>query len=88
MGMAIAKDVRAVARSTLQAPPETTTVDYDPSAEIELPRDELIWPINPSMDVDIYSGIVMPMDWEHVDSGYASSNLVNIADPEFWPRQS
>lgn len=88
MGKAIAKDVRAVARSTLQAPPETATVDYDPSAEIELPRYELIWPINPSMDVDIYSGIVMPMDWEHVDSGYASSNLVNIADPKLWPRQS
>ena len=63
-------------------------MDYDPSAEIEIPRDELIWPIDPSTDVDIYSGIVMPMDWEHVNSGYACSNLVYAADPKLWTRQS
>lgn len=77
LGKSMAKDVRAVARSVLYIPPSTTTVEQDPSAEIEIPRDELIWPIDPAADVDIYSGLVMPMDWEHVSSGYASSALVH-----------
>lgn len=84
LGKAIAKEVRLIARTMLQGPADTTTVEYDPSTEIEIPRDELIWPVNPSADVDIYSGIVMPMDWEHVNTGYASSALVHAADPAFW----
>ena len=79
LGKAMAKDVRAVARSTLYVPSSTTTVEHDPSAEIEVPRDELIWPVDPSANVDIYSGIVLPMDWEHASSGYASSALVGAA---------
>lgn len=87
-GKAIAKDLRAVARSTLKAPSETSSVEYDPSVEIEIPRDELIWPIDPSADVDIYSGIVMPLDWEHASSGYVASHLVDAAGPKFWHPQS
>ncbi|KAF3005117.1 hypothetical protein E8E13_010196 [Curvularia kusanoi] len=87
-GKAMAKDVRTVARSTLKAPSETSSVEYDPSAEIEIPRDDLIWPIDPSADVDIYSGIVMPLDWEQASSGYAASHMVEAADPKFWRQQS
>jgi hypothetical protein len=77
LGKAMAKDVRAVARSTLSVLPSKVVVEPDPTVEIELPRDELIWPVDPSAQVDIYSGIVMPVDWEMVSSGtgsYASSN--------------
>lgn len=84
LGKAMAKDLRAVARSALYTEPSTMTVEQDPSAEIEIPRDELIWPVDPSADVDIYSGIVMPMDWEHMSVGYASSALVHATDPQFW----
>ncbi|KAJ4983331.1 C6 transcription factor [Stagonosporopsis vannaccii] len=79
LGKSMAKDVRAIARSVLYIPSSITTVEQNISAEIEIPRDELIWPINPSADVDIYSGLVMPMDWEHATSGYASSALVHAA---------
>ncbi|KAF3047399.1 hypothetical protein E8E12_003221 [Didymella heteroderae] len=54
----------------------------DSTDEIEVPRDELIWPVDPSANVDIYSGLVLPMDWEQVTighSGYASSALVSAA---------
>lgn len=77
LGKAMAKDVRAVARSTLSVPPSTVIVEPEPTAEIEIPRDELIWPIDPSVQIDIYSGIVLPVDWETVSSGtgsYASSS--------------
>ena len=77
LAKAMAKDVRAVARSTLPVPSSTMTVESDPTAEIQLPRDELIWPVDPSAGIDIYSGLVLPMDWEMVSSctgGYASSN--------------
>lgn len=76
LAKAMAKDVRAVARSTLSVPSSTMTVEPDPAAEIQLPRDELIWPVDPSAGIDIYSGLVLPMDWEMVSSctgGYASS---------------
>lgn len=79
LGKSMARDVRAVARSVLYIPPSITTVEQDPPAETEIPRDELIWPIDPSVDVDIYSGLVMPMDWEQVASGYASSALISTA---------
>lgn len=76
LGKAMAKDVRAVARATLSVPSRTVAVEYDSSVEIEIPRDEVIWPVDPSARIDIYSGIVLPMDWETVSSstgGYASS---------------
>ncbi len=75
----MAKDVRAVARSVLYVQPSTATMEIDSSAEIEIPRDELIWPVDPSAGVNIYSGIVMPVDWEQATSGYTSSALVNTA---------
>ena len=79
VGKAMAKDVRAVARSVLSVPSNMPSVQQESADEIEIPRYELIWPVNPSEHVDIYSGLVLPMDWEQVtigDSGYASSALI------------
>ncbi|KAH6637790.1 Quinolinate phosphoribosyl transferase [Boeremia exigua] len=84
-GKAMAKDVRAIARSILYMPPSVTTVGCDPSAEIEIPRDELIWPVDPSAGVDIYSGIVMPVDWDQMTSGYSSSAPVDFDAAVFQP---
>jgi hypothetical protein len=82
LGKAMAKDVRAVARSVLSVPSGMPSVQQECADELEIPRDELIWPVDPSAHVDIYSGLVLPMDWEQVtigDSGYASSALVSAA---------
>jgi hypothetical protein len=79
LGKAMAKDVRAVARSVLTVPSSMSTVQQESTGEIEVPRDELIWPLDPSANVDIYSGLILPMDWEQVSSGYASSALVPTA---------
>lgn len=62
----MARDVRYVARSTLSGTAQvthTTATEPDPTAEIEIPRDELIWPINPSAQIDIYSGLILP-EWD------------------------
>lgn len=82
LGKAMAKDVRAVARSTLSAPSSTVStvsMEPQPTDEIEVPRDELIWPVDPSASIDIYSGLVLPADWETSRSGYCSSALVTAA---------
>lgn len=82
LGKAMAKEVRAIARSTLSVPPSVTAVEAGPTVEIDLPRDELIWPIDPSAGIDIYSGIVLPVEWETLSSGtggYASSNSPGAA---------
>lgn len=79
LGKAMAEDVRAVARSVLSVPSSVSMVQQESTDEIEVPRDELIWPVDPSVNVDIYSGLVLPMDWEQVSSGYASSALVSAA---------
>jgi hypothetical protein len=82
LGKAMAKDVRAVARSVLSVPSGMPSVQQECADELEIPRDELIWPVDPSAHVDIYCGLVLPMDWEQVtigDSGYASSALVSAA---------
>lgn len=81
LGKAMAKDIRAVARSVLVVPPSMSTVQQESTDEIEISRDELIWPIDPSVDVDIYSGLVLPMNWEHFSSGYTSSALVQTSHP-------
>ncbi|KAF1928815.1 nicotinate-nucleotide diphosphorylase [Didymella exigua CBS 183.55] len=75
LGKAMAKDVRAVAHSVFSTPSSMFTVQQELTDEIEVLRDELIWPIDPSANVDIYSGLVLPMDWEQVISGYASSSM-------------
>ncbi|KAJ4404004.1 hypothetical protein N0V91_006113 [Didymella pomorum] len=82
VGKAMAKDVRAVARSVVSEPSSLPLEQQESIDEVEIPRDELIWPVDPSANVDIYSGLVLPMDWEQITighSGYASSALIPAA---------
>lgn len=82
VGKAMAKDVRAVARSVVSEPSSLPLEQQESIDEVEIPRDELIWPVDPSANVDIYSGLVLPMDWEQITighSGYASSALISAA---------
>jgi hypothetical protein len=61
LGKKMAKEVRAIARSNLANTPtaqSSVAMDLGPAAEIEVPRDDLLWPIDPSAQIDIYSGIV------------------------------
>jgi hypothetical protein len=75
LGKAMAKDVRTVARSTLSVLSSAMTMESSSPTGIDIPRDELIWPIDPSAEINIYSGIVLPMDWGHSNSSHASSAL-------------
>lgn len=82
LGMKMAKEVRAIARSNLAGTcvQHTVSVDMEPAvAEIDFPRDDLGWPVDPSAQIDIYSGIVLPIDWDTTPFSYpslASSELV------------
>lgn len=58
LGKQMATEVRAIARPTMSSTATTTEADTGPAATIEMPRDELIWPVDPSAQIDIYSGIV------------------------------
>ncbi|KAF2470365.1 uncharacterized protein BDR25DRAFT_287260 [Lindgomyces ingoldianus] len=58
----MARDIRFIARRTLSIPQRNHSAEVEGTAETEIPRDDLIWPINPSTQIDMYSGIVLPMD--------------------------
>jgi len=60
----MAKEVRFVARRMLTGPLSSSEVQSGPVAEIEMPRDEVIWPIDPSVQVDIYAGLTFPLSWD------------------------
>jgi hypothetical protein len=79
LGKAMAKDVRAVARSALSVTSSSVTAEPDTTAEIEIPRDEIIWPVDPSAEIDIYSSIVSPTIWEHSSFDHASSAMRHAA---------
>lgn len=66
LGKQMAQEVRVIARSSRPDSLATVLADVGPEATMDLPRDELIWPIDPSAQIDIYSGIV---------SSYASVGL-------------
>ncbi|KAH7138147.1 Quinolinate phosphoribosyl transferase [Dendryphion nanum] len=71
----MAKDLRYIARSTLAGVSQVSNAaEPDPSAIIEIPRDELIWPVDPSAQIDIYSGIVLPMGWDFPSTEFTSSS--------------
>ncbi|KAF2267636.1 hypothetical protein CC78DRAFT_63245 [Lojkania enalia] len=64
LGKKMAREVKNVARGTLSGAQKEHAINMDPDAEIEIPQDNLIWPVDTSSaHVDIYSGIVLPMDW-------------------------
>ena len=73
----MAKEVRFVARSTLNGLSRNITDSPGHTTEIELPRD-LTWPINPSVQVDIYAGMNIPIDFDMQTMGHdASASLSN-----------
>lgn len=64
----MANEVRSIARSNIIGTKTQSTVvtsmapvEMEPRDEIEVPRDDLIWPVDPSATIDIYSGIVSPL---------------------------
>ena len=64
----MARDVRYVARRTLSNVSTARGPEPDPAAEVEVPRDELIWPLHSSASIDIYSAMVLPPSWDIPDS--------------------
>lgn len=64
----MAKEVRHVARRSLVGPQSNISVEPDPALEIEIPRDDLLWPISgPLTQVNIYNGLELPslpVDWD------------------------
>ncbi|KAJ4300685.1 hypothetical protein N0V90_002773 [Kalmusia sp. IMI 367209] len=74
----MAKEVRFVARSALAGLPSTVTSQSDATAEVEIARDGIIWPIDPSAQIDIYAGITLPMDFDAQMINYASSSSSSL----------
>lgn len=80
LGKMMAREVRRIARVNLTNNQSTVAMDSVPAAEIEIPRDELIWPVSTaSTEIDIYTGITLPMDWETVNLGYSSSGTPSLS---------
>lgn len=83
---AMARDVRYVARSALSGPsrsiPPRSEVPAPASAsapaETELARNELMWPVDASAHIDIYSGITLPLDLDMPMINYASSSTSSL----------
>ena len=73
LGKMMAKEVRHIARIHLSNSQNSVVMEPGPAAEIDLPRDELIWPVDPSAQIDIYSGLMLPVDWNTTNFGYSSS---------------
>jgi len=71
------RDVKRVARRTLVSPTRSR-LDMDPNGVIEIPRDDLIWPVevgDSASQIDIYSGLVLPMN---LDISYDSQSSPSI----------
>ncbi|KAL1800354.1 hypothetical protein ACET3X_000696 [Alternaria dauci] len=75
LGKKMVKEVRAIARSCIAGAgtQNTMAMDAGPAgSEIDLARDELVCPVDPSAQIDIYSGIVIPIDWDSTSFSYPS----------------
>jgi hypothetical protein len=77
LGKLMAGQVRHIARMSLSNSQETVNMELGSMAEIDFPRDDLIWPVDPSAQIDIYSGLMLPVNWETTtfDYSFASSNI-------------
>jgi hypothetical protein len=64
LGKMMAKEVRHIARTQLSKGRNTVSVEPGPAAEVDFPRDEFIWPVDPCAQIDIYSGLMLPIDSE------------------------
>lgn len=87
----MAREVRGIARASLSD--VVDTIPMNAAAELEIPRDELTWTTGPSVQIDIYAGTVLPINWNMVTSGYSSpsssaqgSSKLSVYDaPSTWP---
>jgi hypothetical protein len=65
----MAKEVRRVARRTLAGGQNNSLADTGTNSITEIHREDLFWPVgDPASQIDIYSGLVLPMNWD-VPSG-------------------
>jgi hypothetical protein len=78
LGKMMAKELRHIARTQLSNNSSTIPMESEPVADAEFPRDEFIWPVDPSAQIDIYSGLMLPVDWETANLDY--SLLSNSSD--------
>lgn len=61
----MAREVRCVARRTLAGEQNNSLAGVDTNSINEIPRDDLFWPVgNPASQIDIYSSLVLPMNWD------------------------
>lgn len=73
LGKMMAKEVSHIARINLSKSQSTVAQVPDPTLEIDVPRDDLIFPVDPSAQIDIFSGLTLPIDWETTSCSYASA---------------
>jgi hypothetical protein len=78
LGKMMAKEVRHIARTQLSDNQSTLITNSGLMDEIELPRDDLIWPVDPSTQIDIYSGLMLPIDWDIMNNGCSTSVYSSI----------
>ncbi|EMD68910.1 hypothetical protein COCSADRAFT_109990 [Bipolaris sorokiniana ND90Pr] len=75
LGKIMAMEARAIARLSFSS---TNTQYIRPmqvepvAAEIELPRDEVVSPVDPLAQIDIYAGLTLPVDLSTIPFGYPS----------------
>lgn len=80
LGKNMAREVQTIARASFSSTPVQHTVissmGTEPMAaeEVELARDELVYPVNPSAHIDIYAGITIPVDWSNASFSCPSSS--------------
>lgn len=70
----MAAEIKQVARATLSSLPNLTMQEQNAMGEVEIPRDEFLWPGGSSAQIDIYAGLSLPVDWEAAMMGYTSSS--------------
>ncbi|KAF2641278.1 hypothetical protein P280DRAFT_398714 [Massarina eburnea CBS 473.64] len=78
LAQTMAKEVRFIARKTLVSLPSTVTQQQDAAGITEIRRDEVIWPIDPSAQIDVYAGLSLPVDWEACLVNYSSSSASSM----------
>ncbi|KAH4221081.1 hypothetical protein HBI06_161980 [Parastagonospora nodorum] len=79
LGKMMAKEVSHIARINLSKSHSTVAQVPDSTLETDVPRDDLIFPVNPSAQIDIFSGLTLPIDWETTNRSYASSGPFGIS---------
>jgi hypothetical protein len=79
LGKLMAKEVRAIARTHLSNSQNTVAMESGPAGEVDFPRDGLIWPVDPSAQIDIYSGLMLPIDWDPTNFSYTSSTSSGLS---------